>query len=154
VKNLAAILALLMARSVFGESASTNVTIHLAVQANSVSWGARHESLSFMCKATIDNPTRDALTVSNLFQDHAGLALKVTDTNGVELARLFAPPFHFPSGTIAAGSKESFWPYYGIMNPIFAPGTNTSLRIQLEGKLIGSSFPGSITSNIVELRSP
>ena len=145
-------LALLVARSALGESAVTNITIRLAVQTNSVSWDTSHKSITFMCRATIDNPTRDSLTVSNLFQDHAGFSLKVTDTNGIELARLYSPPFHFPVFTIAAGSKGSFWPYYGIMNRFSVPGSKTSLRVQLEGRLIGSSYTGSLTSNIVELK--
>ena len=154
VKAPAAILALLVARSALGEPAATNITIHLAVQTNSVSWDASHKSLTFMCRATIDNQTRDPLTVSNLFQDHAGLPLKVADTNGVELARLYSPPFHFPAFTILAGSKESFWPYYGIINRFSVPAGDKSVRIQLEGNLIGSGYDGSLTSNIVELRIP
>ena len=31
---------------------------------------------------------------------------------------------------------------------------NTTVRIQLEGKLAGSSYTGSLTSNIVELKIP
>jgi hypothetical protein len=154
MKNLVAAVALLVALSASGGSAVTNVTIHLAVQTNSVSWDASHKSLTFMCKATIDNQTGDSLTVSNLFQDHSGLSLKVTDKNGVELARLHAPPFHFPSFTIAAGGNQSFWPYYGIMNSFSVPASNTTVRIQLEGRLIGSSYTGSFTSNIVELKIP
>ncbi len=149
-----AILTLLVARSALGEPAVTNVTVHLAVQTNSVSRDASHKSLTFMCRATIDNQTRDPLIVSNLFQDHAGLSLKVADTNGVELARLYAPPFHFPAFTIAAGGKESFWPYYGVMNRLSVPASDTSVRIQLDGKLIGSGYAGSLTSNIVELKIP
>jgi hypothetical protein len=154
MKIPAAILPLLFALSALGESAVANVTIHLAVQTNSVSWDAIHKSLTFMCRATIDNQTRDPLTVSNLFQDHAGLALKVADTNGVELARLYAAPFHFPSFTITAGSKASFWPYYGLMNRFSVPASDTSVNIQLEGKLIGSGYAGSFTANIVDLKIP
>jgi hypothetical protein len=154
MKHLVAIVALLVTWSALGESTITNVTIHLAVQSNSISWDASHNSLTFMCRATIDNQTRDSLTVSNLFQDHGGLSLKVADTNGVELARLYSPPFKFLSFTIAAGSKESFWPYYGIINRLSVPGSDTSLRIQLEGSLVGSGYAGSITSDIVELKIP
>lgn len=152
MKILAAILALLAARSAFAESALTNITVHLAVQTNSIFWDASHKSVTFMCRATIDNQTHDSLTVSNLFQDHSGLALKVTGTNGAELARLYSPPFHFPVLTIVAGSKESFWPYYGILNRLSVAESNTTLRIQLEGRLVGSSYTGSLTSNIVELK--
>ena len=154
MKNLAAFLASLVALRAFGESAVTNVTVHLAVQTNSISWDTSHTSVTFMCKATIDDQTRDALTVSNLFQDHSGLSLKVTDKKGEELARLSAAPFHFPSFTVAAGGKQSFWPYYGIMNRFSVPKGDTAVRIQLEGKLIGSSYAGSLTSNIVELKIP
>ena len=139
-----------VAGDAFGES--PGITIHLAVQTNSVAWDTSHTSVTFMCKATIDNQTRDSLTVTNLFQDHSGLALKVTDQTGVELARLYAAPFHRDSFTIAAGSKESFWPYYGIVTRFSVPASNTPVRIQLDGKLIGSSYTGSVTSNVVMLK--
>jgi hypothetical protein len=56
--------------------------------------------------------------------------------------------------TIPAGGRESFWPYYGIMNRFHVSGSNTTVKIQLGGKLIGSSYRGSITSNIVILKIP
>jgi len=154
MKNLVTILALLVAASATGESNVTNVTVHLAVQTNSVSWGASHNSLTFMCRVRIDNQTRDSLTVSNLFQDHSGLSLEVTDKNGMEISRLYAAPFKTPKFTIPAGGTQSFWPYYGIMNRFSVPEGNTTVRIQLEGKLAGSSYTGSLTSNIVELKIP
>ena len=154
MKNLVIILAMLVAASASGEATATNVTIHLAVQTNSVSWSGSHNSLTFMCKATIENQTRDSLTVSNVFQNPAGLSLKVTDKNGVELSRLSAAPFKRPMFTIAAGGSQLFWPYYGIMNRFSVPETNTTVKIQLEGKLLGSGHTGSVTSNIVELKIP
>jgi hypothetical protein len=152
MKNMAAILVWLFAVGAFGESAA-KITIHLAIQTNSVSWDSTHTSATFMCRATINNQTHNSLTVTNLFQDHSGLALKVTDQNGVELSRLYAAPFHFDSFTIAAGSMESFWPYYGIVNRFSLPKSNTTVRIQLDGKLIGSSYSGSVTSNVVMLKT-
>jgi len=154
MKNLVTLFALLVAASALGEATVTNVTVHLAVQTNSVSWGRSHQSLTFMCKATIENQTRNSLTMSNVFQNPAGLSLKVTDKNGVELSRLSAAPFKRPMFTIAAGGTQLFWPYYGIMNRFSVPETNSLVKIQLEGKLIGSSYTGSVTSNIVELKIP
>jgi len=154
MKNLVAILALLVALSAFGESAATNVTINLDLRTNAVSWDITHTSVAFMCKATIHNQTRDFLTLSNAFQDHSGLVLKVTDEKGAELSRLYAAPFHFESFTIARNSKESFFPYYGIMSRFAVPGNSTTIKLQLEGNLIGSGYSKRLTSNIVELKIP
>jgi hypothetical protein len=107
-----------------------------------------------MCKATIENQTRDSLTVSNVFQDPAGLSLKVTDKNGVELSRLSCMPFKNPKATIAAGGSQLFWPYYGIKERFSVPETNTTVNVQLEGRLLGSGYTGSVTSNVVELKVP
>jgi len=152
MKFPAAIFALLIARSALGESAVTYITLHLAVQTHSVSWDAGHKSLTIMCRATIDNQARDSLTVSNLFQDHSGLALKAMGTDGAELARLYSPPFHFPVITITAGSKESFWPYCGLVNRPSVPGSNPWINIQPDGQLLGSRYTVSVTSNIVKLK--
>jgi len=154
MKNLVTLFALLVAACALVEATVTNVTIHLAVQTNSVSWGRSHNSLTFMCKATIENQTRDSLTVSNAFQDPAGLSLKVTDKYGVELSRLSCMPFKNPKATIAAGGSQSFWPYYGIKERFSVPETNTTVNIQLEGRLLGSGYTGSVTSNVVELKVP
>lgn len=139
---------------VFGGTDGTGIKIHLAVQTNSVAWDATHTSASFMCRATIENASDDSLTVTNLFQDHSGLSLKVTDQDGNELSRLYSAPFQRESFTIAAGTKASFWPYYGIMNHFSLPKGHTTIGIQLDGKLIGSSYAGSVTSNIVMLNVP
>jgi hypothetical protein len=139
---------------VFGGTDSTGITIHLAVQTNSVAWDTTHTSASFMCRAIIDNKTDDSLTLTNLFQDHSGLSLKVTDQDGTELSRLYSAPFQRESFTIAARTKASFWPYYGIMNHFSLPKGHTTVRIQLDGKLIGSSYGESVTSNIVMLNVP
>ena len=148
------ILLLLAAVSAFGEPAVTNVTIHLAVQTNSVSWNAANKSVVFMCRATIQNLTRDTLTVSNLFQDRSGLSLKVTDKHGMELTRLYAAPFHRSTFTIVAGDTQSFWPYYGIMNRFLVPETNTTVKLQLDGKLIGNGCKGVVASDIAILKIP
>ena len=138
------------------EPSATNVTIQVSVQTNSVHWDRAHTSVSFICRAIIDNQTRESLTVSNLFQDPSGLSLKVTDRSGAELVRLRTGPFHSELSTIDAGSKKPFWPYYGSEDRFgrFAPGTNTTVTLQLEGNLIGSRYTGSLTSNIVELNIP
>jgi hypothetical protein len=154
MKNLVAVLPLLAALHAFGESAVTNITILLAAQTNSASWDTTHTSISFACRATIDNPTHDPLTVTNLLQDHSGLSLKVTDKDGTELARLYAAPFKRSESTIDPGGKQSFYPYYGITQRFSVPGRNTTVKLQLEGKLSGSSYAGSLTSNIVELKIP
>ena len=121
------------------------VAIHFAVQPNSIQWDASHTSLTFMCRVVIHNPTRASLTISNLFQERAGLYMKVADTGGTELARLISPPFQQPVSTIDAGTNSVFWPYYGIFGR-FDPGTNKTVRLQLEGKLIGNSYTKPIVS--------
>src|SRR5690349_14551805 len=154
MKNLMPILALLVSLTLYGESAATNVTISLDLRTNAVHWDNTHTFITFMCKATIDNQTRDDLTLSNAFQDHASLSLKVTDEKGAELSRLYAAPFHFESFVIHRNNKEVFYPYYGLV-PRFAPPANhTNLRLQLEGHLIGSGYSRPLTSSIVELKIP
>lgn len=154
MSNPVPIFVLLAAMTAFGESAATNVTISLDLRTNAVDWDNTHTFVTFMCKATIHNQTRDSLTLSNAFQDHSGLSLKVTDEKGVELSRLYSAPFHFESFTIARNSKEFFFPYYGLMSRFAPPKNHTTLKLQLEGNLLGSGYNRPLTSNIVELKIP
>lgn len=144
---------LLWAGASFGEATTPDVGIHFAVQPNSVRWDASHTSLTFMCRVVITNQKPSSLTVSNLFQDHAGLCMAVADTSGTELARLISPPFKRPISTIEAGTNSVFWPYYGIFGR-FDPGTNKTVRLHLEGKLIGSGYTKSVASDFVDMKIP
>jgi hypothetical protein len=137
----------------FGGGSTQDVAIHFAVQPNSIQWDTSHTSLAFMCRVVITNQTSTSLTVSNLFQDNAGLCMKVADSGGKELARLIAPPFHWPTFTIQAGTNEAFWPYYGIFGR-FDPGTNRTVRLQLVGSLIGSIYTNPVVSGIVDMKIP
>lgn len=137
----------------FGGGSTQDVGIHFAVQPNSIQWDRSHTSLTFMCRVAITNQTPTSLTVSNLFQDKAGLCMKVTDTSDKELARLICPPFHRETFTIPAGTNEVFSPYYGIFGR-FDPGTNRTVRLQLVGNLIGSSYTNPVASGIVEMKIP
>jgi hypothetical protein len=144
---------LLWATACFGGGFTPDVAIHFAVQPNSIQWDTSHTSLTFMCRVVIYNQTPDSLTISNIFQDHAGLCMKVTDSRGTELARLISPPFKWPVSTIEVGTNSVFWPYYGIFGR-FDPGTNKSVRLQLEGKLIGSSYTTPVVSDTVDMKIP
>ena len=140
-------------RAVFGDPAAGDVGLHFAVQPNSSQWDNKRTALTFMCRVVISNQTPDSLTVSNLFQNQAGLCMRVTDGNGAELARLISPPFQQTTFTIGAGTNEVCWPYYGIFGR-FDPGTNKTVRLQLEGKLVGSSYTKPVVSDTVEMRVP
>lgn len=137
----------------FGGGSTQDVGIHFAVQPNSIQWDTSHLSLTFMCRVVITNQTPTSLTVSNLFQDKAGICMKVTDASDRELARLIVPPFHRSTFTIEAGTNEVFWPYYGIFGR-FDPGTNKTVKLQLVGRLIGGSYTNPIVSDIVDMKIP
>jgi len=79
--------------------------------------------------------------------------MQVTDTGGTKLASLISPPFKQPVSTIEAGTNSVFWPYYGIFSR-FDPGTNQTVRLQLEGKLIGSSYTTPVVSGTVDMKIP
>jgi hypothetical protein len=151
--HLLSLICLLLVSTAFSESLPAEVVVHLSVQPNSVQWDRAHTSVTFMCEAAIENRTRDPLTVTNLFQDHAGLFLKIMDKHGTELSRLWAAPFHTTSFTIPAGARQTFSPYYGIMNR-FDPGTNETVSLQFQGKLNGSSYTKALASNILDLKLP
>jgi hypothetical protein len=143
----------LWASACFEAAATTDVLVRFDVQPNSIQWDTSHTALTFMCRVVIENKTADSLTVSNLFQSTDGLCMKVASTNGVQLASLISAPFKFPVATIDAGKNLKFWPYYGIFG-LFDPGTNTSVKLQLEGKLAGSSYPKSVVSDVVDMKIP
>ncbi len=151
--KLLLLICLLWTTACFGGGSTPDVTIHFAVQPNSIRWDASHTYLTFMCRVVIDNRTPASLTVSNLFQDHTGLCMQVTDTRGAELARLFSPPFERRVSTIEAGTNSVFWPYYGIFGR-FDAGTNKTVRLQLQGKLIGSSYTTPVASGTVDMKIP
>lgn len=130
---------LFLAMDCFGGGSMPDVAINFTVQPNSIQWDAKRTSLTFMCRVIIDNHTPASITVSNLFQDNAGLCMKVMDNNEVELTRLVAAPFKMPISTIEAGTNSVFWPYYGIFGR-FDPRTNKAVKLRLEGKLIGSNY--------------
>ncbi len=62
-------------------------------------------------------------------------------------------PFEWPVSTIEAGTNSVFWPYYGIFGR-FDPGTNKTVRLQLEGKLIGSGYTTPVVSDTVDMKIP
>lgn len=147
------LICLLLATVCFGDGFAQDVAIHFAVQPNSIQWDSSRAAVTFMCRVVITNQTSTSLTVSNLFQDQSGLCMKLTDTSGKELAHLIAPPFHWATFTISAGTNSVFWPYYSIFGR-FDPGTNRTVRLQLDGRLIGSSYTNPIVSNIVDMKIP
>src|SRR5438874_4828164 len=104
MKRLMALVGLLLAASVFGDSASTNVTLHLG----SVSVLGTHTNMWFDCDVTINNQTRVPLTVTNLFVRSPGLAVKVTDPGGQELKRVYAWPIKSWKWTHAPGTQKEF----------------------------------------------
>jgi hypothetical protein len=136
-----------------GDVFAQDVGIHFAVQPNSIQVNSNHTALTFMCRVAITNRTPTSLILSDLFQDKSGLCMKVSDTNDKELARLVSPPFHFIGHTIPAGSNSVFWPYYGLLDR-FDPGTNRTVRLQLVGRLLGSSYTNPVASDIVDLKIP
>src|SRR5438046_2758708 len=88
MKNLLIIAALLVAVSAFADSPGGGVAVHLGP----VSVIGTHTNLWFDCNVTIINQTELPLTVTNLFGTSPGLALKVKDSDGKELKRLYAWP--------------------------------------------------------------
>jgi len=134
----------------FGAPSTPGVTIHFTVPPNNIQWDRSHTFLIFVCHVMIDNQTTNSLKVANLFQDHGGLAMKVKDSSGTELANLYSGQFHIPAVMIAPGSSQEFWPYYGP----FRPGYNKTVKLQFEGKLNGSGYNQPVTSDVVEINVP
>ena len=158
MKNLLTVLALLVAVSACADSSSTNVTVLLGP----VSVLGTHTNLWFDCDVTINNQSRVPLTVTNLFVRSPGLALKITDLDGKELKRTYAWPIKSWQWTHAPGSQKTFKRLgYGAkpgrdgnVFGISLPSTLKTVSLQIEGAMSGSSYNGSITSNVVEVNIP
>jgi hypothetical protein len=158
MKSLLTIFALMIAGSVFGDVAGTNVMVRLG----QISVIGTHTNLWFDCDVTINNQTDVPLTVTNLFAKSPGLALKITDLNGKELKRTYAWPLKAGEWTHAPGSEKDFKRLgYGAkpgkngkVLGISLPETMKTVRLQIEGTLSGSSYSGAVTSNIVEVKVP
>jgi hypothetical protein len=156
MNRLITLAGLLIAATAFGDPEGTNnVTIHLGP----VSVLGTRTNMWFDCDVTINNQTRVPLTVTNLFVRFPGLALKVTDLDGKELKRTYAWPFKAWQWTHAPGSQKEFKRLgYGAkpgkngnVLGICLPETVKTVRLQIEGAMSGSSYNGSITSNIVDV---
>ena len=144
---------LLWSKAAFGGPSAPEIAVHFTVQPDSIQWDAGHTALTFMCRVVIENQTATSLTVSNLFQDHAGLGMKVATENGTELSRLYCPPFRRTTFTIPPGTNSVFWPYYGIFGRC-NPGTNKTVKLQLEGRLLGSNHTEPVASDVVDMKVP
>jgi hypothetical protein len=129
------------------------VTLQLKLDEETVTRNHKKGTVMFDCWAVVANQTDAPLTFTNLFDKDQGLTLKVTDVNSNEVARLIAAPMQAGAYTIPAAGDMSFSAAYGVLNR-FAPGTNTLVHLQLEGKLPGSNYTNKVTSNILEFRIP
>src|SRR5204863_1715820 len=102
------------------------------------------------------------LTVTNLFGTSPGLALKVKDSDGKELKRLYAWPLKSWEWTHDPASQREFKKLgYGAkpgkdghVLGIAFPEMVKTVSLQIEGTMSGSSYTGSITSNVVEVKIP
>lgn len=158
MKELITLAGLLIAASAFGGPESTNVTVHLGP----VSVLGTRTNMWFDCDVTINNQTRLPLMVTNLFVRSPGLALKVTDLDGKELKRTYAWPIKSWKWTHAAGSQKKFRRLgYGAkpgrdgnVLGLSLPDTVKTVRLQIEGTMPGSSYHGSVTSNVVDVDIP
>jgi hypothetical protein len=124
--NLLLLVCILWGNVAFAGPSTPEVAIHFTVQKNSIQWSTNRTCLMFMCRVVMINSTSNFLTVSNLFQDRAGLCMKIMDKNGTELSRLNCGPFHWPTFTYGPGTNVIGWPYYVL----FLSGTNDSLKLQ------------------------
>jgi hypothetical protein len=155
--RLLTILGLLIAVSTFG-SPGADVTVHLGT----VTVVGTHTNMFFECKVTINNQTGVSLTVTNLFCMSPGLALKIADLEGKELKRTYAWPWKAWKWTVPPGNQqenEKLWygakpKHGGGITGISLPDPARIVRLQIEGTLSGSSYAGSITSNVVEVKIP
>ena len=151
-------LGLLVAAGAFANAASTNVTVLL----DPISVVGTHSNVWFFCHVRIDNQTDASLTATNLFARSPGLALKVSDLNGLELKRTYAAALHTWKFTFAPGSQTDYKLMYGVPSSsgsygkpgISLPDAAKSVRLQIEGAFSGSGYSGGITSNVVEVNIP
>jgi len=152
---LSIIVGLLIAANALADPSNTNVTVRL-VDAHHV---GPHSNVWFLCSVTIANHTGVPLTVTNLFARFPGLALKISGLDGKELKRTYAVALHNWTWTLPAGSQRVYKLMYGVpaasgsyQNPgISLPATARTVRLQIEGTLSGSTYNGSITSNVAEV---
>lgn len=153
MKRLLMILGLLIAARAKG---ADTVTVNL----DDVSPKGFHTNIWFECKFTIHNAASTSLPTASLFVGPPGLALKISDSDGKELKRIYANPYI----------------YYAMNNPVILPGDNTFkepyglggwhshpfplpegvqiIKVQLEGTLAGSGYTNRLTSNVVEVHVP
>jgi len=148
------ILASLVAVSAFADS--SGVTTHLDV----ASANGTHTNLMFKCNVTLDNQTGASLMATNLFCMSPGLALRVTDLNGHELATMYAWPWHIWKFEIQPGShvfKRLLYVgrYKGVDTiGVSLPSDTKKVRLQIVGALSGSSYTNRLTSNVIEMEVP
>lgn len=135
-------LPLLISLSTFADSGETNVIVRLV----SASIKDTPANKVFECCITVDNRTGRPLTTTNLFLRPPGLALTVHDFYGKELARAYARPFSSSNLTFLPGSIHTYRLSYETKPTFGASGG----YLRIEGALCGSSYAGSITSNIVD----
>ena len=112
--------------------------------------------------ATVHDRTSVPLTVANLFVRAPGLSLRIMDLDGKELKQTYAWPLKSWQWTHDPGSQREFKRLgYGAKPDrngnvlgISLAETVKSVRLQIEGNMSGSSYNGSITSNVVEVDIP
>ena len=158
MKRLIILAGLLISATAPGGPGSTNVAVALGA----VSVLGTHTNLWFDCDVTVNNQTGVPLTVTNLFRRSPGLALKITDLDGKELKRTYAWPLKEWEWTHAPGTQKTFKRLgYGAkpgrdgnVVGISLPDTAKTVRLLIEGTMSGSSYNGSITSNIVVVNLP
>jgi hypothetical protein len=147
---------LLMATTALAGLQGTNLTARL----DRVSVDRVHSGVVFKCGITIDNPTGRLYTATNLFSMPPGLALRVMDLDGHDLARVFAFPWKMWKFPIAPGSGQWTNLWYGgkIVTEgiagVVLPENTRSVRIQIEGTLSGSGYTNRVRSNVVQVSVP
>jgi hypothetical protein len=135
---------------------TTNVTLHIgtvsAVRQPMIVSGVHTNSVTFWCEATLDNQTGAPLTATGLYSAFDGMRLVVLDASDKELARrghadafstMVTQSFTLPVGK----TTEKLWfPWCSV------PSMNQAVVVRVEGGLKGSSYTGSITSNVVDVK--
>lgn len=144
----------LMSVCVFADS--TNVTLRIdsvsAVRQPMIVAGIHTNSVTFSCEATLDNQTGVPLTITGLYSPFDGMRLVVLDASGGEVARRgHADAFstiQTQQFTLAVGqTTEKLWfPWCDV------PVAALNVRVRIEGRLPGSSYTGSVTSKVVEVK--
>jgi len=152
MKFLILFVALLTGVAARGEDGQGKVVVQLG----EVSARGTRSNLWFLCNVALTNETEKTLTVTNLFVEPPGLALKISDTKGMELERIYATPIHLWKWDFEPHTNRVFRLMYGVRYG--TPGIPLSasvktVRVQIEGTMSGSSY-GSVTSNVVEVKLP